>query len=64
MIDKLFLILRNVDRDNVIEFFEERAAVREFEAGYPRDEAERLAFQDTIDYFAVANHILETTNNI
>jgi hypothetical protein len=28
------------------EFFEERAAVREFDGGYPRDEAERLARDD------------------
>lgn len=31
---------------DVKERFEERAAIREFEGGFPREEAERLALKD------------------
>lgn len=33
------------------EFFEERAAIREFDAGYPRQAAERLAKIDTARFY-------------
>lgn len=31
------------------EFFEERAAIREFEGGYSREEAEQLARQEMLE---------------
>lgn len=62
MIDQLIKHLPTIDPADLHEFFEERAAVREFEAGFPRDEAERLAFLDTIDHFGIVNHINQTTN--
>lgn len=61
MIDQLYKHLPNIDPELIVEFYEERAAVRQYEANYPQDEAERLAFQDTIDYFSLANHILNTS---
>jgi hypothetical protein len=33
------------------EFFEERAAIREFDGGASRDDAERGAWQDTVRFF-------------
>ena len=62
MINQLIKHLPTIDPEDIMEFFEERAGVREFDGGYSRDEAERLAFQDTIDYYSLANHILSTTN--
>jgi hypothetical protein len=35
-------------RDGWLEFFEERAGVRQYDGGYPREEAESLALQDTL----------------
>lgn len=32
------------------EFYEERAAIREYYAGYPRAEAERLAMQEVAEW--------------
>lgn len=37
-----------VDPDDWLAHYEERAAIREFEGGYDRDEAERLALEETI----------------
>jgi len=36
-------------------YFEERAAMREFEGGLPRAEAERLAFEDTLAHWLCRN---------
>ena len=33
---------------NYKEFYEERAAIREFEGGYSREEAEKLAYAETL----------------
>jgi hypothetical protein len=35
-----------ISRDDWQAHFDERAAIREFEGGFPREEAERLAIQD------------------
>lgn len=62
MINHLIKHLPYIPVEDLAEFFEERAGVREFDGRYPRDEAERYAFQDTIDHYYLANHILHTTN--
>lgn len=62
MINKLIHRLPYIDKDNLTEFFNERAGVRQFEANMSKENAEDAAFFDTIDYFAVANHILATTD--
>lgn len=49
------------NQTDVQEFFEERAAVRQYEGKMPQDTAEALAFQDTISHFSLSNHILSTT---
>ena len=36
-------------RDEVVEAWDERAAIREYLGGLPRDEAEQLALEDTRD---------------
>lgn len=33
---------------NYKEFYEERAAIREYEGGYSREEAEKLAYAETL----------------
>ncbi len=41
-----------LDETDVVEFWTERAAIREYLGGTPRDEAERLAFAvDVIEKF-------------
>ena len=62
MINQLIKHLPHIPAEDIAEFYEERAGVREFDGGYPREEAERLAFQDTIDYYSLTNHILNTTS--
>jgi hypothetical protein len=62
MINKLKQRLPYIHYDNLLEFFEERAAIREYEGKMSRESAEDAAFFDTIDYFAVTNHILSTTD--
>ena len=64
MINKLIQRLPYIDKGNLVEFFEERAGVRQFEGNMSKENAEDAAFFDTIDYFAVANHILQTTKEI
>lgn len=36
--------------------FEERAAIREFEAGFTKEEAERLAYQETLEDYVYSHH--------
>ncbi|EGV27826.1 hypothetical protein ThidrDRAFT_4364 [Thiorhodococcus drewsii AZ1] len=36
--------------DNILEFFEERAAIVEHEGGYPRAQAEAIAYRLTLAY--------------
>lgn len=62
MINTLIKRLPYIDRDNLTEFYEERAGVRQFEGNMSKEDAETAAFFDTIDYFAITNHILSTTN--
>ena len=38
--------------DNAKEFYQERAAVRQYEGGLSRPQAERLALQDVTDWLA------------
>jgi hypothetical protein len=38
-------------RDDIIEAWHERASIREFDGGFSRDEAERLASQDILDLY-------------
>lgn len=49
--DRLALIAKNSRRpyDEVVEVWQERAAIREFLAGMPRREAERVALDDAAD---------------
>jgi hypothetical protein len=61
MINQLIKHLPNIPVEDITEFYEERAGVREFDGGYPRAEAERLAFQDTINHYSLTNHILNAT---
>ncbi len=61
MYDKLIQQLPFIDEENLKEFFEERAAVREYEGKLPRDLAEEAAFRDTVSYFFLTNHIVKTT---
>lgn len=64
MIDYTVLLnkhLSHIPQEQWLEFFNERAAVRHFEGNTPIDTAEALAFQDTISYFYLTNHILATT---
>ena len=49
MINKLINRLPYIQPDNLREFFEERAGIREFDGGLPREHAEEEAFFDTID---------------
>ena len=63
MINKLINRLPYIQPDNLREFFEERAGIREFDGGLPREHAEEEAFFDTIAFFALENHIKETTTN-
>jgi len=44
-------LLPEVDIMLIKETFEERAAIRQFDAGYPQDTAEHLAFADTLFLF-------------
>ena len=62
MINKLIQRLPYIDKDNLTEFYEERAGVRQFEGNMSKESAEDAAFFDTIDYFAITNHILSTTD--
>lgn len=62
MINALIQRLPYIDKDNLTEFYEERAAVRQFEGNMNKDNAEYAAFFDTINYFAIQNHILSTTD--
>jgi flagellar basal body rod protein FlgC len=41
------------DAELVKETFEERAAVREYDANMNRQEAERMAFYDTLDMYKI-----------
>jgi hypothetical protein len=43
------------DAEDCQAYFEERAAIREYDGGLPRDEAERLAFEDTVTHWFVLN---------
>ena len=61
MINMLIKHLPNIPIVDIVEFYEERAGVREFDGGYSREDAEVLAFQDTIDYYSLTNTILNTT---
>lgn len=40
--------LRGRYGERLVEFFEERAAIREYDAGHPRQEAEAIALQETL----------------
>ena len=44
-------LLPDVDMLLIKETFEERAGIREYDGGYPRDLAEHLAFADTLLLF-------------
>ena len=44
-------ILLEVEPELIIETFEERAGIREFEGGFTREIAEQLAFTDTLFSF-------------
>ena len=48
MVDQLVTLAIGSGRTHaeVYEFWSERAAIREYDAGYPRAEAERLAVED------------------
>ena len=61
-LEQLFAALPSIDKEDLTEFFNERAAVREFSGNISRERAEALAFEDTIDYFYVVNHINQTSN--
>ncbi len=43
------------DAEDCQVYFEERAAICEYDGGLPRDEAERLAFEDTVMHWFVLN---------
>lgn len=60
-LERLFSILAFIDKEDLTEFFNERAAVREYEANMTRADAEGMAFQDTIDHFYIYNHINQTS---
>ena len=45
--DEVLALLRE-DRDTIIEFWQERAAIREFDGGYQQSEAETLASKDLL----------------
>jgi hypothetical protein len=62
MIDLLIKHLPTIDPENIREFYEERAGVREFDGGMPRSLAERYAFEDTMAFFYLENHIKQTSN--
>lgn len=62
MIDQLIKHLPTIDPENIREFYEERAGVREFDGGLSKEEAEKHAFQDTMAYFCLVNHINQTSN--
>ena len=46
----LWFAFPDVDTMLIQEFFEERAAIREYDGKYPRDIAEQLAFADTFSH--------------
>lgn len=50
-ITTLYMLLPNVDDELIVETFEERAGIREFEGGFTREIAEQLAFTDTLFSF-------------
>ena len=62
MINQLIKHLPTIDPENIKEFYEERAGIREFDGGMSKSLAERYAFQDTLDHFYLVNHINETSN--
>ena len=62
MIDQLIKHLPTIDPENIREFYEERAGIREFDGRMPKAIAERYAFEDTMAYFCIANHINQTSN--
>jgi len=46
---RLIQLNPDVDVDLLREIFEERAAVRQYDGGYSQEDAEKLAFFDTMD---------------
>ena len=62
MIDQLIKHLPTIDPENIREFFEERAGVRQFDGNMTKEKAESYAFADTMAYFSVVNHINQTSN--
>jgi hypothetical protein len=50
-VETLLGLLPATDKDLIKETFEERAAIREYDANMNRQEAERMAFYDTFDLY-------------
>lgn len=52
--DKIYPLLPPIKLDeDQSEFFEERAAIKEYCGGLKREAAEEGAFQETVDYFSI-----------
>ena len=47
-----------VDPDELVEYWEERAAIREVDGGQPRDDAERAALEDMREMIAIGPWVL------
>lgn len=62
MINQLIKHLPTIDPEDIKEFYEERAGVRQFDGGFSKEDAEKQAFYDTIAFFGLENHIKQTSN--
>jgi hypothetical protein len=49
------------DAEDCQAYFEERAAMREYDGGLPRNQAERLAIKDTLTHYFGPNPAAEGT---
>ena len=62
MINQLIKHLPTIDPENIKEFYEERAGIREFDGGMSKEAAEKQAFYDTIAFFGYEHSINQATN--
>ena len=62
MINQLIKHLPTIDPEDIKEFYEERAGIREFDGGMSKEDAEREAFYDTLSFFGYEHNINQATN--
>ena len=57
MIKQLITQLPFINQDDLVEFFEERAGIRQFDGNMTKEDAEHAAFTDTVAFFSYSNHL-------